>query len=165
MPLPQNKTHRLFLLRINVQYYTPWCSWVYIQILNNLGDLWKVLWICWVLVSVAIAQGKIIKALQYIFSRYLIICGNLWILKLLVIWTSGDESQIGRHGLLLAVAAKMWQKAGGHNFTVPFTFNLSSKDMYYEMNATIILDLCSHIYPWKPHVRLIFLTFLLNSKE
>jgi hypothetical protein len=35
--------------------------------------------------------------------------------------------------------------SGGHNFIVLSI--LSSKDMYYELNATIILDLYSNIHP------------------
>ena len=46
---------------------------------------------------------------------------------------------------------------GSHNFTI--LSMLSSKYMYYECNAAILLDICSNIYPWKPHDRLIFLTF------
>jgi hypothetical protein len=35
--------------------------------------------------------------------------------------------------------------SGGHNDTIPSM--LSSKYMYYELNATIILDLCGNIHP------------------
>jgi len=35
--------------------------------------------------------------------------------------------------------------SGGHNFTI--LSMLSSKDMYYRLNNTIILNLCSNIHP------------------
>ena len=46
-------------------------------------------------------------------------------------------------------SAKMWLKlgmsSGGQNFTVLSI--LSSKDMYYELNSTIILDWWSNMHP------------------
>jgi hypothetical protein len=58
-----------------------------------------------------------------------------------------------RHGLLLEVAvpnvaetnSDLILSSGGHNFTVlPI---LSSEDMSYDLDATIILDLCAHESP------------------
>jgi len=58
-----------------------------------------------------------------------------------------------RHGLLLEVAvpnvaetnSDLILSSGGHNFTVLSI--LSSGDMSYDLDATIILDLCVHESP------------------
>jgi hypothetical protein len=51
------------------------------------------------------------------------------------------------HGLLLAVAETVHSilSSGDHNFAVLSI--LPSKHMYYELNDTIILDLCSNLHP------------------
>jgi len=113
---------------------------------------------------IVIAQWKIIDALPYIFSQHINIFRNLGTLwkVLWVIWTSCD----GQSRFM-----DLWQwlchpvpetvhsiLSSGDNFAVLFI--LSSIDMCYKLNATIILELCNNVHLCKPHIRLIFLTFL-----
>jgi hypothetical protein len=56
--------------------------------------------------------------------------GHFWL------WLCYNVAETVTHSIL---------SSGGHNFTI--LSMLSSKDMYYKVNTTIILDLCSNIHP------------------
>jgi hypothetical protein len=55
--------------------------------------------------------------------------GHFWL------WLCYNVAETVTHSIL---------SSGGHNFTI--ISMLSSKDMYYKVNTTIILDLYSNIY-------------------
>ena len=88
--------------------------------------------------------AQIIELCKYVFCIHEHISMNLATLRkvLWVIWTYGDGVW-----LLSAVAVPKcgwnWAWSGGQISTVLSI--LSSKDMCYELNATIILDWCSNL--------------------
>ena len=140
--------------------------WVNLQIRIILGVLW---WSCWepVLVIFNLAQVNPLSCIQKNYQAIWICILYPW--KYPNKFRNFMDGVVGHMKLVTGIdycSAKMWLKlgmsSGGQNFTVLSI--LSSKDMYYELNSTIILDWWSNMHPWKTILGLSSspLIFLLN---